>query len=143
MGNMGYRLALKAKTPPRRWRWGAEFGEPERLWAVLPLCWTGSLTKFQGENLWREYRKPGTEDFDDGVQAPGSSVSYFAPQLFTTDFTPLPLPDAGARRRGVDDGGSEGDDEQEPTIEDDETDTALMRPQVGRDHHRSVAADRL
>ena len=53
----------------------------------------GELTKFQGEFLWREYRKPGTEDFDDGAQAPGVSVSYFAPQLFTTEFTPLPLPD--------------------------------------------------
>ena len=50
---------------------GAERGEPQGFWAVLLLKGSvdGTLTKFQGEFLWREYRKPGTEDFDDGAPA--------------------------------------------------------------------------
>ena len=31
--------------------------------------------------------------FDDGTQTPEPSVNYFAPQLFTTELTPLPSPD--------------------------------------------------
>ena len=131
MGNMGFRLALKAKTSAAAMAIGVPNSVNLRGSGQCYLYLDGDLTKFQGENLWREYRRPGTEDFDDGAQAPGSSVSYFAPQLFTTDFTPLPLR-MGGDVAEADDGGSEGDDEQEPTSEDDETDTALMRPQVGR-----------
>ena len=133
MGNMGYRLALKAKTQGAAMAIGVPNSVNLRGSGQCYLHVDGELTKFQGEYLWREYRKPGTEDFDDGAQAPGPSVSYFAPQLFTTDFTPLPLPDGEQDGAAAEGGGSEADDEQEPTSEDDtETDTTLMRPQVGR-----------
>ncbi len=92
----------------------------------------GSLVRFQGEYLWREYRKPGTEDFTTGEDAVPASVNYFAPQLFGTDFTPLPLPD------DFDDVAAEGSVEaaqEEPARGEQEAaaaDSALMRPQVGR-----------
>ena len=40
-------------------------------------CRRRSLTKFQGEYLWREYRKPGTEDFDDGSAGAGAFGELF------------------------------------------------------------------
>ena len=94
MENMGYRMALQTKTASA----AAAIGVPNAVnLKGSGQCYfqvrSEELTKFQGEFLWREYRKPGTEDFDDGTQTPGPSVSYFAPQLFTTEFTPLPLPD--------------------------------------------------
>ncbi|SOJ57048.1 ESX-5 secretion system protein EccC5 [Mycobacterium simulans] len=94
----------------------------------------GTLTKFQGEFLWREYRKPGTEDLDSGPQADGASVSYFAPQLFTTDFTPLPLPDESDNSAVPDDvvDDVDGQIEEQADGEDEGGVTALMRPQVGR-----------
>ncbi|MCV7089858.1 type VII secretion protein EccCa [Mycobacterium interjectum] len=136
--NMGYRLALQTKTPQA----AAAIGVPNAVnLKGSGQCYflegspsNGALTKFQGEFLWREYRKPGTEDFDGGPQAEGASVSYFAPQLFSTDFTPLPLPDESEASAATDDAGGEVDEviEQPRDSEDAEAVTALMRPQVGR-----------
>ncbi len=131
MENMGYRMALQTKTASA----AAQIGVPNAVnLKGSGQCYffvDGALTKFQGEFLWREYRKPGTEDFDDGTQTPGVSVSYFAPQLFTTEFTPLPLPDE--EQDGAATVQAAGESEEGPTSEDDtQADTALMRPQVGR-----------
>jgi len=137
--NMGYRLALQTKTPQA----AAAIGVPNAVnLKGSGQCYflegspsNGNLTKFQGEFLWREYRKPGTEDLDGGPQAEGASVSYFAPQLFSTDFTPLPLPDESEASAATDEAGGGDVDEviEAPRDgEDAEAVTALMRPQVGR-----------
>ncbi|WP_188113212.1 hypothetical protein, partial [Mycobacterium simiae] len=90
------------------------------------------LTKFQGEFLWRDYRKPGTGGEDlDHTGAPDSAVSYCAPQLFTAGFVALPAPEEPA-------GGAAGRPGEpqapaEPAAgREERPDTALMRPQVGR-----------
>jgi DNA segregation ATPase FtsK/SpoIIIE, S-DNA-T family len=133
--NMGYRLALRANTSAA----AAAIGVPNAVnLKGSGACYflegtpaNANLTKFQGEYLWREYRKPGTEDFDGGPQETGMSVSYFAPQLFTTDFTPLPLPDE--QEVAAPDGAAlDGEAAAAEADEDGETDTALMRPTVGR-----------
>lgn len=133
MGQMGYRLALKLKTTSA----AVQIGVPNatRLkgngQCYLSFGDDGSLTKFQGEYLWREYRKPGTEDFTDESDAGAAVVNYFAPQLFGADFTPLPLPD------DLDDdaGGHDVDDDEPAQPARDEATAAaegvLMRPQVG------------
>jgi len=136
--NMGYRLALQTKTSQA----AAAIGVPNAVnLKGSGQCYflegspsNGTLTKFQGEFLWREYRKPGTEDLDGGVQAGGLSVNYFAPQLFSTDFTPLPLPDESDASAATDDGVGDVDEviEAPGDSEDIDGDTALMRPQVGR-----------
>ena len=64
--NMGYRLALQTKTSQA----AAAIGVPNAVnLKGSGQCYflegspsNGTLTKFQGEFLWREYRKPGTED---------------------------------------------------------------------------------
>lgn len=133
MGQMGYRLALKMKTKSA----AVQIGVPNAVrlqgsgQCYLSVGDDGALTKFQGEYLWREYRKPGTEDFGDGSDDGQVGVNYFAPQLFGTDFTPLPLPD------DFDDGPAGQDIEgqeapPEPAREEQSAaDGALMRPQVG------------
>jgi type VII secretion protein EccCb len=136
--NMGYRLALQTKTSQA----AAAIGVPNAVnLKGSGQCYflegspsNGTLTKFQGEFLWREYRKPGTEDLDGGVQAGGLSVNYFAPQLFSTDFTPLPLPDESDASAATDDVVGVVDEviEAPGDSEDGDGDTALMRPQVGR-----------
>lgn len=136
---MGYRLALMTKTAQA----ASAIGVPNAVnlkgsgqcYFLAGSPQNGTLTKFQGEFLWREYRKPGTEDLEAGPQADGTAVSYFAPQLFTTDFTPLPLPDdsesSTERDEVVDE--VDGQIQQQPEAEDDDgTSSALMRPQVGR-----------
>ena len=68
--NMGYRLALQTKTPQA----AAAIGVPNAVnlkgsgqgYFLEGSPSNGTLTKFQGEFLWREYRKPGTEDLDSG-----------------------------------------------------------------------------
>lgn len=133
--NMGYRLALMTKTAQA----ASAIGVPNAVnlkgsgqcYFLEGSTQNGTLTKFQGEFLWREYRKPGTEDLDVGPQANGASVSYFAPQLFTTDFTPLPLPDESETSDAV----VEDVDERSQSkseADDEANSTALMRPQVGR-----------
>lgn len=138
--NMGYRLALMTKTAQA----ASAIGVPNAVnlkgsgqcYFLEGSPQNGTLTKFQGEFLWREYRKPGTEDLEAGPQAGGASVSYFAPQLFTTDFTPLPPPDE-SESDGADAFGAVVDDVDgqvgERLEDEDEVEvTALMRPQVGR-----------
>ena len=136
--NMGYRLALMTKTAQA----AAAVGVPNAVnLKGSGQCYflegnpsSGTLTKFQGEFLWREYRKPGTEDLDGGLHAGTVSVDYFPPQLFTTDFTPLPLPDESDDAASIGDAAGEVDEVDEATGEgeDAEVVTALMRPQVGR-----------
>lgn len=137
--NMGYRLALMTKTAQA----ASAIGVPNAVnlkgsgqcYFLAGSPQNGTLTKFQGEFLWREYRKPGTEDLEAGPQADGTAVSYFAPQLFTTDFTPLPLPDDSETSTASDEVVEEvdGQIQQQSEAEDDEaTSSALMRPQVGR-----------
>jgi type VII secretion protein EccCa/type VII secretion protein EccCb len=138
--NMGYRMALMAKTTTA----ATLIGVPNAVHLKgSGQCYflegspaSGTLTKFHGEFLWREYRKPGTEDLDaGGPQADGVSLNYFAPQLFSTDFTPLPLPDEGDGAAAADElvGEVDGAVEGSPRDgEDAEADTALMRPTVGR-----------
>lgn len=138
--NMGYRLALQTKTAQA----ASAIGVPNALnlkgsgqcYFLEGSPQNGTLSKFQGEFLWREYRKPGTEDLDSGPQEAGAAVSYFAPQLFTTDFTPLPLPDESEDGAAVGDevlDNVDGQIEQRTDGEDEEGGvTALMRPQVGR-----------
>ncbi|WP_459980017.1 hypothetical protein, partial [Mycobacterium avium] len=75
------------------------------------------------------YRKPGTEDLDVGPQANGAAVSYFAPQLFTTGFTPLPVPDesdTSAAPEVVDDVAEQSETNSE--ADDEASGAALMRP---------------
>lgn len=136
MENMGYRMALMAKTTTA----ATMIGVPNAVHLKgSGQCYflegspaNGTLTKFQGEYLWRDYRKPGTEDLDDATQVAGAAVSYFAPQLFSTDFTPLPLPDE------PEDSAAEQESVRGEAVAasrdgaDDEASTALMRPQVGR-----------
>ena len=133
MENMGYRMALHTKTASA----AAQIGVPN----AINLKGSGQcyfkvnqeLTKFQGEFLWREYRKPGTEAFDDGTQTPGPSVNYFAPQLFTTEFTPLPSPDEEHDGTPAVDEASESEAAPEAANQQDsEEGSALMRPRVGR-----------
>lgn len=135
--NMGYRLALQTRTASA----ATAIGVPNAVnlkgsGACYFLEGTPSnanLTKFQGEFLWREYRKPGTEDLDGGAEVAGMSVSYFAPQLFTTEFTPLPLPDGEQGDAEEDVASSDGDGEpKEPAGDEEGAGTALMRPVVGR-----------
>lgn len=135
MGQMGYRLALKLKTTNA----AVQIGVPNAVrlkgngQCYLSFGEEGSLTKFQGEYLWRDYRKPGTENYTDEGDAGPAVVNYFAPQLFGTDFTPLPLPDDlddDADGYDVDD----EDEQGEPAPDKEATggaDGALMRPQVG------------
>ncbi|MBY0441376.1 MAG: type VII secretion protein EccCa [Mycobacteriaceae bacterium] len=140
--NMGYRLALRANTAAA----AAAVGVPNAVnlkgsgWCYF-LEGTPSnadLTKFRGEFLWREYRKPGTEDLNDTTPAPGTSTSYFAPQLFTTEFTPLAVSDnsdGGSGDVGLltdTDTDTEAVGEVSDEPEDEEAGAGLMRPQVGR-----------
>lgn len=128
INNMGYKipLALNSKSD------AALVGVPNAI--HLPkngqayLAVGDSLVRFQGEYLWREYRKPGTEDFTTGEDAVPASVNYFAPQLFGTDFTPLPLPDDFDEDPAQDSVEEPARDEHEAEA----ADSALMRPQVGR-----------
>lgn len=135
--NMGYRLALMTKTAQA----ASAIGVPNAVnlkgsgqcYFLEGSAQNGTLTKFQGEFLWREYRKPGTEDLDVGPQANGAAVSYFAPQLFTTGFTPLPVPDesdTSAAPEVVDDVAEQSATNSE--ADDEASGAALMRPQVGR-----------
>jgi S-DNA-T family DNA segregation ATPase FtsK/SpoIIIE len=137
--NMGYRMALQTKTTYS----ATAIGVPNAVrlkgsgecYFLEGSPAHGTLTKFQGEFLWREYRKPGTEDLDaGGPAAGGASVDYFAPQLFSTDFTPLPLPDEVDASAATDEALGDVDEvvEGPRDSEDTETDTALMRSQVGR-----------
>ncbi|MEE6140622.1 type VII secretion protein EccCa [Mycobacterium sp. 050128] len=132
--NMGYRMALQTKTSHSAMAIGVpnavNLKGSGQCYFLEGSPQNGNLTKFQGEFLWREYRKPGTEDLDDGPQVSGMSASYFAPQLFTTDFTPLPLSDESDGAAVADD---VVDDVDEQIVEqaDSEDVTALMRPQVG------------
>jgi S-DNA-T family DNA segregation ATPase FtsK/SpoIIIE len=134
MGQMGYRLALKLKTQSA----AVQIGVPNAVrlkgngQCYLSFGDEGSLTKFQGEYLWREYRRPGTEDFGEDGDAGAVVVNYFAPQLFGTDFTPLPLPDDfddEAAGQDVDEEapGEPADGRPGSAV----ADGALMRPQVG------------
>ncbi|AFV14853.1 MULTISPECIES: type VII secretion protein EccC [Mycobacterium] len=135
--NVGYRMALQTNTTQS----ATAIGVPNAVnlkgsgqcYFLQGSPANGTLTKFQGEFLWREYRKPGTEDLDDAPQVSAASVSYFAPQLFSTDFTPLPPPDELDESPAVD---GEVADVDEATdagdSEDAEERNALMRPQVGR-----------
>ena len=135
--NMGYRLALQTNTSGA----AMAIGVPNAVnlkgsGACYFLDGTPSnanLTKFQGEFLWREYRKPGTEDFDAGLDASGMSVNYFPPQLFTTEFTPLPLPDDAEESEAPAADMIDGEPMQpEARADEEEEQTALMRPVVGR-----------
>lgn len=137
--NMGYRLALMTKTAQAAMAIGVpnavNLKGSGQCYFLAGSAQNGTLTKFQGEFMWREYRKPGTEDdIDADPQAKGASMSYVAPQLFTTDFTPLPLPDEPETAVVVD-GAADDVDEQIEDRSDGEEEggvTALMRPQVGR-----------
>jgi DNA segregation ATPase FtsK/SpoIIIE, S-DNA-T family len=135
--NMGYRLALQTRTSAA----AMAIGVPNAVnlkgsgscYFLEGTPSSANLTKFQGEFLWREYRKPGTEDFDAGTDGAGMSVNYFPPQLFTTEFTPLPLPEDA--RGDAEEVAATSNGEApavEPPVDEEEGDTALMRPVVGR-----------
>lgn len=133
--NMGYRLVLRANTASGATLAGVpnavNLPKKESGWGYLRLGSdaTSDLTKFRAEFLWREYRKPGTEDLDDTVD-PALSATYFAPQLFTTDFTPLPAADEEERANSAPVVIEPEDTDAEPAA--DEDDDSLMRPRVGR-----------
>lgn len=101
----------------------------------------GTLTKFQGEFLWREYRKPGTEDLDDAPQVSAASVSYFAPQLFSTDFTPLPPPDELDESPAVDGEVADVDEATDAGDSEDAEAQCVDAPTGGAHHHRPAAPD--
>ncbi|CDM79564.1 type VII secretion protein EccC (plasmid) [Mycobacterium marinum] len=138
--NMGYRLALMTKTAQA----ASAIGVPNAVnlkgsghcYFLEGSPQNGTLTKFQGEFLWREYRKPGAgDDLEVGPHAEGVSVSYFAPQLFTTGFTPLPVPDESDTSAAPEEVLVDVDGQIEQVSHGDDNEggvTALMRPQVGR-----------
>lgn len=139
LDNMGYRLVLRANTASAAMQAGVpnavNLPKKESGWGYLRLGSdaTSDLTKFRAEFLWREYRKPGVEDLDDGLDMSGVSATYFEPQLFTTEFTPLP-----AAEEDTDDGSmapvvdAEPEQEDGVAVESEDDDNALLRPRVGR-----------
>lgn len=135
LDNMDYRMALRLNTSSA----ATAIGVPNALnlkragecYFLHGTPTAADLTRFRGEWLWREYRKPGVDDLDDArPELTGAAPTYFAPQLFTTEFTPVPLSDAG---EVVDAGPAEapppGAGEADLGADDDD---ALMRPKVGR-----------
>jgi len=135
LANMEYRLALRAAKIGQ----AVAIGVPNATnlkksgdcYCLLGDPSNGELTKFRGEWLFREYRKPGVDDLDGEAAPPPGSVTYFAPQLFTTGVTPVPAPDVGAL--------DEPNEEEllpaaEPEGDEDDggQNAALMRPKVAR-----------
>jgi type VII secretion protein EccCa/type VII secretion protein EccCb len=138
LGNMGYRLALKAQTQAAATAMGVpnavNLKQSGDCYFLHGTPSNADVTKFRGEWLWREYRKPGIEDFDDDSSAgTGPSVTYVAPQLFTTDLTPVPSTDAGEDPAGAPDSGVPASaPHSEPTAAEHAVNAALMRPKVAR-----------
>lgn len=140
--NMAYRLALQARTAGAATLSGVPHAVhlkgSGQCYFLQGSPASGTLTKFQGEYLWREYRKPGVDYLESAGPADGGSVSYFAPQLFGTDFVALPSADDGQgavlgdERGGHDDHDGQGEHVQRGGGQREERPTALMRPQVGR-----------
>jgi type VII secretion protein EccCa/type VII secretion protein EccCb len=146
--NMAYRLALQARTASA----ASLAGVPNAVhlkgsgqgYFLQGSPGVGTLTKFQGEFLWREYRKPGVDYLETSPAAESKTVSYFPPQLFGTDFVPLPAPDEDESAPPAVDGevsdprdngqGRDNGQRRDDTDDDEREDTAsaLMRPRVGR-----------
>lgn len=136
LANMGYRLALKAQTQAA----ATAVGVPNAVnlkrsgdcYFLHGPPSNADVTKFRGEWLWREYRKPGVEDlYDDSSAGPGS-VAYFAPQLFTTDLTPIPSADSSPEESAATEGGSVAAEAAGESDAEVEGNAALMRPKVAR-----------
>ncbi|MBN3459458.1 type VII secretion protein EccCa [Mycobacterium sp. DSM 3803] len=111
MGNCGYGIALKAGSSTS----AATSGVPAalRLPKIPGLAYlklgAEDLTKIKFDYLWREYRKPGTEDEDNGEDTSEAAVDQFDPQFFSVMPNWNGLTGVGA---GDDDGASElGDGE--------------------------------
>lgn len=138
LANMGYRLALKAQTQAAATAVGVPNAVNLRAsgdcYFLLGNPAGADVTKFRSEWLWREYRPPGVEDLDDDSSAgPVASVSYFAPQLFSTQRTPIPASDAGADGPGAADSApAVGASAPEPVDDEEAGNAALMRPKVAR-----------
>jgi S-DNA-T family DNA segregation ATPase FtsK/SpoIIIE len=130
--NMAYRFALQARTASAATLSGVpnavHLKGSGQCYFLQGSPASGDLTKFQGEFLWREYRKPGVDYLEPAGPADGGSVTYFAPQLFGTDFVALPSADDGQGAVLADDRNGQRD----PDEQREERPTALMRPQVGR-----------
>jgi type VII secretion protein EccCa/type VII secretion protein EccCb len=137
--NVGYRLVLRANTAAS----AAAAGVPSAVnlprevgLGYMRLGPAENLTKFRTESLWRDYHKPGART-DDVIDVSALGFDYLEPQLFTTDFAPLPqrrssngtpAGQAGLAA-GLEDGG------------DDDEDDALRKPKVGlviRDQLRQI-----
>lgn len=125
--NVGYRLVLRQNTSAS----ASAAGVPQAV--NLPkqvgvgYMRTGlaeDLTRFHAESLWRDYRRPGA-DSDDALEVTSSSDVYLEPQLFTTDW--VPLPDHLTNVAPV-----EGATLEESVEEQDDEDDALRKPKVGR-----------
>lgn len=134
--NMAYRFALKTRTSSV----AATVGIPNAVHLKKTgQCYflqgspeAGTLTKFQGEFLWREYRKPGVEYLETAA-ADSGSVNYFAPQLFGTDFVALPVAEDGDEPDPLVNADEDGDGYDDSEVDGrEDRPMALMRPQVGR-----------
>lgn len=138
LANMGYRLALKAQTQAA----ATAVGVPNAVnlrssgdsYFLLGNPAGADVTKFRSEWLWREYRKPGIEDLeDDGSASAGPSVTYFAPQLFSTARTPIPASDTSEHGPGAPDSAPAiAASAAEPVDGEEVGNAALMRPKVAR-----------
>jgi DNA segregation ATPase FtsK/SpoIIIE, S-DNA-T family len=142
--NMAYRFALQARTAGAATLSGVpnavHLKGSGECYFLQGSPASGDLTKFQGEFLWREYRKPGVDYLESAAPADGGSVSYFAPQLFGTGFVALPASDEDAGLVVADSAETNGHQGQPDLLgggqrEDggrEDQPNALMRPQVGR-----------
>ncbi|WP_273735428.1 type VII secretion protein EccCa [Mycolicibacterium septicum] len=123
--NVGYRLVLRQNTSASASAAGvpAAVNLPKEVGVgYLRLGLADDLTRFRSESLWRDYRKPGSADEAVGEVA-NTGRNYIEPQLFTTQWAPLPervsvvVPVQSTER---------------PQREGDGEDDALRKPQVGR-----------
>ena len=135
--NVGYRLVLRQTPPPAPPPAGvpAAVNLPKEVGlGYMRLGLAENLTKFRTESLWRDYHKPGART-DDVIDASALGFDYLEPQLFTTDFAPLPMrrspTDTPAGQADLMVGLEEGGDDDE--------DDALRKPKVGLVIRRSAA----
>jgi type VII secretion protein EccCa/type VII secretion protein EccCb len=137
--NVGYRLVLRANTAASAAAAGvpAAVNLPREVGlGYLRLGPAENLTKFRTESLWRDYHKPGARS-DDQLDVSAMGVDYLEPQLFTTDFAPLPTPRSG--NGAATQPAAQTAERSAPGDTDD--DDALRKPQVGlviRDQLRQI-----
>lgn len=136
--NVGYRLVLRANTPASAAAAGvpAAVSLPKEVGLGYFRGSANDTVKFRAESLWRDYRRPGA-NVDEVVDVASLGSDYLEPQLFTTDFAPLPVT---REPQVATDGETDSKVDVDSAGDDDEAD-ALRKPKVGlviRDQLRQI-----